>query len=109
MTKTQLERLAVVENEIKTVKEAVADVRSTVQEVKEDQIRNHTHLAGLINELKESVSTKLNSHEDRLKAVEDTIEPLTKFKRKLWTMVVTTALTCAFVAIIYVEVKRYKP
>lgn len=106
---TQIERLAVVETEIKTVKKVVSDVQTTVQEVKECQSDNHIHVSGLINELKDSLSTKLSSHEDRIKAIEDTVEPFTKFKRKLWGMVVSVTLTCAFVAIIYVEVKRYKP
>lgn len=96
--KTQIERLAVVETEVKTVKDIV-------QEVKDNQSRNHQDLSDKLS----AIHGILDNHRLRIEGIEETVEPFTKFRRRAWGMIVTATLTCAILSILIVEIKRYKP
>jgi hypothetical protein len=101
MTKTELERLAVVES-----KQDRAN--SDIQEIKHNQESNHNDLAARITALTLSIDGRILDHETRLKGAEETLEPFTKFKRKLWSAVVFSLLTLAVALIVLVESQRIK-
>ncbi len=89
MTKPVNERLAVVETEVKSIKE-------TVNRVEQNQSVNHEHLSKKIDELTKAVDDKITNHEVRLKQAEETIEPFAKFRRNLWMTIVFSLLGTAF-------------
>lgn len=96
--KTQIERLAVVETEVKMVK-------GIVQDVKDNQSRNHQELSDKLS----AIHGVLDNHRLRIESIEETVDPFTKFRRRAWAIVVTSTLTCAILAIVIYEIKRYKP
>lgn len=89
MTKPLNERLAVVETEIKTVKE-------TVNKIEMNQSTNHENLSGQLKALTTLLDGHIANHEERIKAVEETIEPFTKFRKNLWYTIVFSLLGIAF-------------
>lgn len=101
MTKTTIERLAVVES-----KQDRAN--SDISEIKANQAHNHEDLSSRFDVLSQAIHTRLGNHEERIKSAEETLEPFTKFKRRLWGAVVTSLLTIAFVAIVLLESQRIK-
>lgn len=100
MTQTALERIAVVENEVKTVKK-------TVEKIETNQARNHADIAERIDRLTTQIDGRFVDHEARLKVVEDTTEPFTKFRRRLWGVIVISLLSIATVSFILMEVARF--
>lgn len=95
------ERIAVLETEIKTVK-------ATVTKIESNQSANHADLANKIELLTDSIDGRFTDHENRIKVAEETLEPLTKFRKRLWGIVVVSALTIATVAVVLAELKRYQ-
>lgn len=55
----------------------------------------------------EDLTTKTGDLEDRLKAVEEVLQPFVTFRKKLWTWIITVLLSGAAIVLIYVEVRRF--
>lgn len=98
-SKTGLERLAVLETEVKQVRADVAEVRL-------HQSQNHQELSQKIDKLLKHVDGKFTNHEVRIRSMEETVEPITAFRKKLWGVVVVAALTIATASVILLEIKR---
>lgn len=89
MTKTTIERLAVLE-------EKQDRANQDILEIKTNQVTNHEHLSKKMDDIHSAVTSILNDHEERLKSAEETIEPFTKFRRNLWYMIVFSLLGIIF-------------
>ena len=101
MTKSELERLAVVESKQDRANNDIA-------EIKHNQEFNHADLTSRFDILNQTIHEKLENHEFRLKSIDETLEPFTKFKRKLWSAVVFSLLTIAVALLVLVEASRIK-
>lgn len=99
MTTKDGERLAVLETEVKQVRADVAEVRL-------HQSQNHQELSDKLDKLIVHVDGKFGNHEARISTMEETVEPITTFRKKLWGIVVVAALSIATASIILLEIKR---
>ena len=104
------ERLAVVEIEVKTVKETVNEIKETQSknhaEVQEAQSRNHNDLVNQLSIMQDTFHKKWENHEQRIKTAEETILPLDKFRRNMWSKVVYVSLVAAVVVIVAVQTRK---
>jgi DNA-binding transcriptional MerR regulator len=89
MTKTQIERLAIMETKLERQGEDISEIKDTLH-------RHHNDIVNQITLLQDGLSKKVNDHEERLRVAEETIEPLTKFRRKVWYSLILTVLGIAF-------------
>jgi len=99
MAKPMGERMAVLETEVKQISKDVAEVR-------QHQTENHVALASSIDLLIEKVDGKFSDHEARIRIVEETTEPFTKFKKRLWTIIIVSMLSVSTVALVWAEIRR---
>lgn len=97
---TTLERLAVVESK---QDRANSDIAS----IKKNQELNHADLSSKIESLHKSLNNTLEDHDKRITGLEETTAPLTKFRRKLWQLIVFTVFGAAFLAILWVEIAKF--
>ena len=98
------ERIAVLETEVKTVKETVTRVETNVSRVETNQATNHENISNKLETLTNLIDGHIANHEKRIETIEETIEPFTKFRRNLWYMLVFSLLGVAF----YVMVQTKK-
>jgi hypothetical protein len=92
------ERLAVLETKVEQIRADVAEVRL-------HQSENHHELATKIDKLTKHIDGKLNDHERRIVSAEETLEPFTKFRKRIWGAIVVAALTLAFISLVLLQLK----
>ena len=97
MAKPMGERMAVLETEVKQISKDVAEV-----------IQGQAALASSIDTLIAKVDGKFTDHEARIRIVEETTEPFTKFKKRLWTVIIVSMLSVSTVALVWAEIRRFK-
>ena len=95
MAKPMGERMAVLETEVKQISKDVAEV-----------IQGQAALASSIDTLIAKVDGKFTDHEARIRIVEETTEPFTKFKKRLWTIIIVSMLSVSTVALVWAEIRR---
>jgi len=95
MAKPMGERMAVLETEVKQISKDVAEV-----------IQGQAALASSIDTLIAKVDGKFTDHEARIRIVEETTEPFTKFKKRLWTVIIVSMLSVSTVALVWAEIRR---
>ena len=106
MTKPIGERMAVLETQVKQISNDVAEVKSDVGEVRTHQTENHKSMQGSIDTLIATVDGRFHDHESRIRIVEDTTEPFTKFKKRLWTIIVVSLLSATTVALLISQIQN---
>jgi len=95
MAKPMGERMAVLETEVKQISKDVAEV-----------IQGQAAMASNIDLLIAKVDGKFTDHEARIRIVEETTEPFTKFKKRLWTVIIVSMLSISTVALVWAEIRR---
>lgn len=81
------------------IENAILQFKDQVDEMLEKRL---TPLTSSIDNL----SSTVESHDARLKFLEDIINPFAMFRRKLWSMIIYAVLTFAIISIVWVEIKR---
>lgn len=92
-----------------TAKETIelTEARKDIQYMQKDLI----DLKEAVKNLPDELITKLDERYASKKVVDElqeTIKPLTAFRRKLWGYIVKAAFTSAFLAVLIWEVNRFK-
>jgi len=107
MAKPMGERMAVLETEVKQISKDVAEVSKDVSVVRTHQSENHKSIQASIDTLIAKVDGKFSDHEARIRIVEETTEPFTKFKKRLWTIIIVSMLSVSTVALVWAEIRRF--
>ncbi len=91
MTATETIELAEARKDIQYMQKDLNDLKEAVRNLPEE----------LVNKLDERYAKK-----QEVKQIQETIAPLTKFRKRVWDMIVYAAFTSAFIAVLYWNINK---